>query len=225
VISTDAAAAQGLHGLQGLFAAHGLQGLQGFLAAHGLPAAVLAAAHGLQALAGVHGAHGFFAAQGLHAAADFTRGTKQRVLALVAAPAAQGLHGLHAAFAAQGLQGLQGFLAAHGLQGLQGFLAAHGLHGAFAAQGLLWATMVGWLEVWPAAKAAALTATPIAMGTIAAVDSSLIRNSRMVCFLLARKTSLTGRSGGSFVVFLGIDTSVRARVQVVTSFQLVVIAA
>jgi len=84
---------------------------------------------------------------------------------------------------------------------LQGFLAAQGLHGAFAAQGLLWATMVGWLEVWLAAKAAALTATPIAIGTIAAVDSSLIRNSLMVCLLLARKTSLSGRSGGSFVAF------------------------
>jgi hypothetical protein len=161
------------------------------LAAHGLQADDLAAAHGLQALVGVHGAHGFFAAQGLLAAAAFTRGTKQFVLALLAAPAAQGLQGLQAAFAAQGLQGLQGFL------------AAQGLHGAFAAQGLFWATMVCWLEVWLAAKAAALTATPTASGTTAAVDSSLIRNSLMVCLLPARNTSPPGRSrfSGSTLAF------------------------
>jgi len=117
VNSTAAAAAQGLHGLQGLAAA--AQGLHGFAAAQGLQG-LAAAAQGL---------HGFAAAQGLHGlhAADISRGTVQ--LVAPTAEAAQGLQGLQAA-----AQGLHGFAAAQGLQGLHA--AAQGLHGFAAAQGL-----------------------------------------------------------------------------------------
>jgi hypothetical protein len=102
LLAAPPAAAQGLHGLQGLqAAAQGLQGLQA--AAQGLQGLHFAAAQGLQGLQapaaqGLQGLH-LAAAQGLHfAAAQGLQGLQ--------APAAQGLHGLHLA-TAQGLQGLQ----------------------------------------------------------------------------------------------------------------------